>query len=130
MKGGDVDTTQPVDLKSLEDERCRAMTSADLAALDRLLSDDLIWTHSSAKVDSKKRLLAKIESGESQYLSMRREDEKYVVSADAAVASGVVIQEVRLGGVERSLRSRYTNVWFREGDVWRVVAWQSTAVPA
>jgi ketosteroid isomerase-like protein len=125
-----MNTTQPIDLKSLEDERCRAMTSADLAALDRLFSDDLIWTHSSGKVDSKKRLLAKIESGESQYLSMRRDDEKYVVSASAAIASGVVNMQVRLGGEERSLRSRYTNVWFREGDVWRVVAWQSTAVPA
>jgi hypothetical protein len=125
-----VDTIQPIDLKSLEDERCRAMTGGDLAALDRLLSEDLIWTHSSGKVDSKKQLLAKIESGESQYLSMRREDEKCVISAGAAVASGMVSMEVRLGGVERSLRSRYTNVWFREGDVWRVVAWQSTAVPA
>jgi len=121
---------QPIDLKSLEDERCRAMTSVDIAALDRLLDDDLIWTHSSGQVDGKKRLLAKIESGESQYLSMRREDEKYVISDDAAVASGSVSMEVRLGGVERSLRSRYTNVWFREGDVWRVVAWQSTAIPA
>jgi ketosteroid isomerase-like protein len=125
-----MNTIQPIDLKSLEDERCGAMTSADIAALDRLFSDDLIWTHSSGKVDGKKRLLAKIESGESQYLSMRREDEKYVISADAAVASGSVSMEVRLGGVERSLRSRYTNVWFREGDVWRVVAWQSTAAPA
>ncbi|MFL9934871.1 nuclear transport factor 2 family protein [Paraburkholderia sp. RL18-103-BIB-C] len=123
-------TMQRIDLKSLEDERCRAMTSADLAALDRVLSDDLIWTHSSGKVDSKKELLAKIESGESQYLSMLREDERYVISDDAAVASGVVIQVVRLGGEVRSLRSRYTNVWFREGDDWRVVAWQSTAAPA
>src|SRR5258708_15787859 len=125
-----MNTIQPVDLKSLEDERCRAMTSADMAALDRLFSDKLIWTHSSAHVDTKHGLLAKIESGATQYLSMRREDEKYVISADAAIASGVVTQEVRLGGVERSLRGRYTNVWFREGDVWRVVAWQSTAVPA
>jgi hypothetical protein len=61
---------------------------------------------------------------------MRREDEKYVISADAAVASGIVAQEVRLGGVERSLRARYTNVWFREGDAWRFVTWQSTALSA
>jgi hypothetical protein len=104
------------------------MTSADIAALDRLFSDKLIWTHSFAHVDSKQSLLAKIESGATQYLSMRREDEKYVISADAAVASGIVVQEVRLGGAERSLRSRYTNVWFREGDAWRFVAWQSTSV--
>jgi Domain of unknown function (DUF4440) len=125
-----MNTIQTVDLKSLEDERCRAMTNADVAALDRLVSDKLIWTHSSGHVDSKQALLAKIESGASQYLSICREDEKYVISAAAAVASGIVVQEVRLGGVERSLRSRYTNVWFREGDAWRVVAWQSTAVSA
>src|ERR1700730_16496944 len=125
-----MNTIQTVDLKSLEDERCRAMTNADVAALDRLVSDKLIWTHSSGHVDSKQALLAKIESGASQYLSICREDEKYVISAAAAVASGIVVQEARLGGVERSLRSRYTNVWFREGDAWRVVAWQSTAVSA
>jgi hypothetical protein len=123
-------TMQPSDLKGLEDARCSAMTSADMAALDRLFSDKLIWTHSSAHVDNKQELLAKIESGATQYLSIRREDEKYVISGDAAVASGIVIQEVRLGGVERSLRSRYTNVWFREGSSWRFVAWQSTTAPA
>ena len=122
-----MNTIQAIDLKSLEDERCRAMTSADMAALDRLMSDKLIWTHSSGHVDNKQALLAKIESGATQYLTMRREDEKFVISADAAVASGIVSQEVRLGGVEHSLRSRYTNVWFREGDAWRFVAWQSTA---
>jgi hypothetical protein len=125
-----VNTIQTVDLKSLEDERCRAMTNVDMATLDRLFSDKLIWTHSSGHVDSKQALLAKIESGASQYLSIRREDEKYVISVDAAVASGIVSQEVRVGAIERSLRNRYTNVWFREGDAWRVVAWQSTAVSA
>jgi hypothetical protein len=130
MMESDMSTIQTVDLKSLEDERCRAMTSADMAALDRLFSDKLIWTHSSAHVDSKQALLAKIESGATQYLSIRREDERYVISANAAVASGVVIQEVRLGGVERSLRSRYTNVWFLEDDAWRFVAWQATVVSA
>jgi hypothetical protein len=59
-------TIQPVDLKNLEDERCRAMTGADMAALDRLFSDKLIWTHSSGHVDSKQALLAKIESGATQ----------------------------------------------------------------
>lgn len=125
-----MNTVQTVDLKSLEDDRCRAMTNADMAALDHLLSDKLIWTHSSGHVDSKRTLLAKFESGASQYLSIRREDEKYVISPHTAVASGIARLEVRFNGVERSLRSRYTNVWPREGDAWRVVAWQSTPVSA
>ncbi|WP_167670753.1 nuclear transport factor 2 family protein [Allopusillimonas ginsengisoli] len=117
---------QPANLKALEDERCRAMIRADMAVLDRLFSDKLVWTHSSGHVDSKQELLARIEGGTSQYLCICREDEKYVISADAAVASGIVNQQVRLGGIEHSLQSRYTNVWIREGAVWRVVAWQST----
>lgn len=125
-----MNTMQESELKSLEDQRCVAMTRSDIAALSRLLSDRLIWTHSSGKVDSKQDLLAKIESGASQYLSMLREGEKYLLSENSAVATGVVRMQVRLGGVEKAMRSRYTNVWFREeDDVWRVVSWQSTAAP-
>src|SRR3546814_12663250 len=95
-----MNTIQPIDLENLENERCRAMISADMTALDRLFSDKLIWSHSSGHVDNKQEFLAKIEGGASQYLSISREDEKYVISADAAIASGLVSQEVRLNGVE------------------------------
>src|SRR3546814_18673523 len=110
-----MNTIQPIDLENLENERCRAMISADMTALDRLFSDKLIWSHSSGHVDNKQEFLAKIEGGASQYLSISREDEKYVISAAAAIASGIVSQEVRLNGVERSLRSRYTA---RKSGVW------------
>jgi ketosteroid isomerase-like protein len=45
------DTTATI--AALEDRRFAAMCARDWATLDELLSDDLSYTHSSARVDSK-----------------------------------------------------------------------------
>ena len=39
------------EIKALEDKRYRAMIAGDVAVLDDLCSDDLIYTHSKADYD-------------------------------------------------------------------------------
>jgi hypothetical protein len=104
------------------------MIRADIEALTSLFSDRLVWTHSSASKDNKAALLAKIASGKTQYVTMKRSDEHYIASDASFVATGVVEMDVKLDGAPRQMRSRYLNVWFNEGDAWRVVAWQSTPI--
>jgi len=46
------------DIAAIEDRLEAAMTAADPKALGELFGDDLVWTHSSARVDSKKSFIA------------------------------------------------------------------------
>ena len=47
----------------LDKQRMDAMAKKDLAALNMLISDDLVYTHSSARLDTKKSLIGNMESG-------------------------------------------------------------------
>ena len=46
------------EIKALGDRRYRAMLAGDVAVLDELCSDDLIYTHSKADYDDKRSYLS------------------------------------------------------------------------
>src|SRR5262245_52458015 len=50
-------------VKKLEIERFQAQEKNDFAALERLLADDLVYTHSSAAVDTKAGYIDALKSG-------------------------------------------------------------------
>ncbi len=118
------------ELLGLEARRCDAMVAADVGALDQLLSNDLTWTHSSARQDTKASFLAGLQAGGTRYLEIKRSDEQVRLHGDAAVVTGIAHMRASINGEERQLRNRYTNVWTRSDEGWRMVAWQSTAVPS
>ncbi len=114
------------EIKRLEDERFRAMVGADEAALKRLLSDQLVYTHSNASVDSKASLIESILSRR-PYQKVERPVEDIRLFGDSAVVSGQA--RIELGGPSpRVLNARYTDVWVKGKDGWQMVAWQSTPI--
>ena len=117
-------------LKQLEDSRCQAMIAADVDSLDRLLSEDLIWTHGSGSVDDKKALLNRIAEKSTVYLTVERMEEKYLFTKNTSLATGIAEMNVTLNGEVRKLRNRYLDVWFLTNGAWRLVAWQSTPLPS
>ena len=48
----------------LDRQRMAAMAGKDVATLNRIIADDLIYTHSSARIDTKKTLIGAMESGQ------------------------------------------------------------------
>ena len=120
---------QSTELLNLEDRRCDAMKAADFDALEKLLSDQLTWTHASARHDTKASFMAMLRSGETRYLEIKRSEEHVHMHGGFAVLTGVADMRARIHGEERQLSNRYTNVWAKTGDHWQMVAWQSTAVP-
>jgi uncharacterized protein (TIGR02246 family) len=117
------------ELSSLEDRRCAALIQGDVASLAELLSEDLLWTHSSAHQDTKSSFLAALGEGAARYLKIDRSEEKIRVRDDVAVITGVADMRAVVKGEEMVLRNRYLNVWTREAGRWRMSAWQSTAAP-
>ena len=117
------------DVQELDAERFAAMVKGDAAALDGLLADDLVYTHSSGKVDSKASFLDDIKGGQLHYKVIRPEDPKLTVYGDTAVTTGLAAFEVNNHGQELNMKLRYTDVWVKRGGKWQMVAWQSTRLP-
>jgi hypothetical protein len=117
------------EVSKLEDRRCSAMTSNDLATLESLLADTLIYTHSSAVVDDKAAYIDSIRSGRVRYSKIERFDTRSFLYGDTVITVGRARIDVQVSGVEKNLHMRYSNAWIKTPKGWQFVLWQSTPIP-
>jgi len=116
-------------IRQLEDRRFRAMVEADAAALEELLADSMIYTHSSATTDGKASYIAGVRSKKWQYRKIERPVEDIQVHGDCVVVTGQVRIDILVDGKPKIMNSRYTDVWVKGAKGWQMVAWQSTPMP-
>jgi ketosteroid isomerase-like protein len=110
----------------LDRQRMIAMAQKDVAALNRIIADDLIYTHSSARLDTKKTLIGAMESGATVYTSVVPSEVVAQDLGDAVVLTGVAAISVNTGGTPNSFRVRFVDVYANRGGQWQMVTWQST----
>jgi len=113
----------------LDKKRMSAMAQKDIATLNELISDDLIYTHSSARLDTKKSLIGNMESGSTVYTSVVPSDVKAQDLGDTVVLTGTCRIGVNSGGRANSFGVRFTDVYAKKGGRWQMVTWQSTRLP-
>jgi ketosteroid isomerase-like protein len=117
-------------IDDLEDRRYTAMAAADLDTLDELLSDDVIYTHSDASVDSKASYLNLLRTGTLRYDSVEHTTEAVVTRPGVAIVLGTMSGSIHMHGAAKTLNSRVAAVWVAEDGRWRLVAFQPTVIPA
>lgn len=119
-------------LGQLQGQRHQAMVAADVDALDALLDEALIYTHSDASRDSKASYLEKVRRGVFCYDEVTSsEDEVVVLNADAACVIGRMHLAGRLAGMTKRFDNRYLAVWVRRNEGrWRLAAFQPTPMVA
>jgi ketosteroid isomerase-like protein len=113
----------------LDRTRMNAMAQKDIATLNALISDDLVYTHSTARVDTKKSLIEAMESGRTVYTGVEPSDVKAQDLGNAVVLTGSARIHVMSNGRPNSFGVRFTDVYVNNGGQWQMVAWQSTRLP-
>ena len=113
----------------LDKKRMTAMAQKDIATLNTLLSSDLIYTHSSARLDTKQSLIGNMESGSTVYTAVEPSDVKAQDLGDAVVLTGSCRISVTSGGRPNRFGVRFTDVYANKGGQWQMVTWQSTRLP-
>ena len=113
----------------LDKKRMTAMAQKDIATLNSLLSDDLIYTHSTARLDTKQSLIGNMESGSTVYTAVEPSDVKAQDLGDAVVLTGSCRISVLSQGRPNSFSVRFTDVYANKGGRWQMVTWQSTRLP-
>jgi ketosteroid isomerase-like protein len=114
----------------LDRKRMQAMAAKDVATLDAVLADDLIYTHSSARLDTKQSLIGAMVSGTTVYAGVEPSDVKAQDLGDAVVLTGIAQIKVVSNGTPNAFGVRFTDVYARRNGGWQMVAWQSTRLPA
>ena len=113
----------------LDKKRMDAMAAKDVAFLNGVLADDLIYTHSSARLDTKASLVGNMESGSTVYRSVVPSDVKAQDLGEAVVLTGVARIKVHSGGKPMDFGVRFTDVYAKRNGTWQMVVWQSTKLP-
>ena len=110
----------------LDRKRMLAMAEKDIATLNAVLADDLVYTHSSARLDTKQSLIGNMESGSTVYNAVEPSDVKAQDLGSAVVLTGIARIRVTSGGKPNSFAVRFTDVYANMGGNWQMVTWQST----
>jgi len=117
------------DVLRADDRRFEAMRKQDWGALDASLADDLVYVHSTARVESKTEHVGNLKSGKPNYRGIAPRDRKARVVGGVGIVNGVSEMHVENAGKEQRFTVRYLAVYAKSGDGWRMTAWQSTKVP-
>lgn len=114
-----------------EKDRFAAMVKGDRAALERLLADDLTYTHSSALFETKEQFIKSVTGGTIDYVSIvpSEADWKVRVNGNTAIVNGVAAVNVIDTGKDLKIKIRYTSVHANRGGQWQMQAWQATRFP-
>jgi len=114
----------------LDARRMQAMVAKDVATLEALIADDLVYTHSSARLDTKKTLIDNMLSGATVYAACDPSEVTAQDLGDTVVLTGIAAIKVVVSGTPNAFRVRFTDVYARRGGRWQMVTWQSTRLPA
>ena len=114
---------------ALDAQRMTAMSQGDIGTLNALISDDLIYTHSSARLDTKQSLIENMQTGKTVYTAVVPSDVRAQDCGDAVVLTGVARISVKSGDNAMNFGVRFTDVWVNKGGNWQMVTWQSTRLP-
>ena len=114
---------------AIDAQRMTAMSQGDVGTLNALIADELVYTHSSARLDTKQSLIENMQSGKTRYTAVVPSDVKAQDYGDTVVLTGVARISVNSGGNAMNFGVRFTDVWANKGGNWQMVAWQSTKTP-
>jgi ketosteroid isomerase-like protein len=114
----------------LDRKRMHAMAAKDVATLEKVLADDLVYTHSSARLDTKKSLIGAMVSGSTVYTGVEPSDVKAQDLGDTVVLTGIARIKVVSNGTANAFGVRFTDVYAKRGADWQMVTWQSTRLPS
>jgi len=113
----------------LDRERMAASVAKNFDRLNQLIADDLIYTHSTARMDTKASLIGNMQSGSTVYTGMAPSEMVAQDLGDAVSLTGVCAISVMSGGKPNSFKVRFTDVWAKRPGGWQMVTWQSTKLP-
>lgn len=113
---------------NVEQSRDKALQERDVAVLDRIYSDQLVFVNTRGQKFTKAQRLADLGAGKVEYFSYNQEGFSYHVYGDTVVMTGRTSSVVKFQGRVNKIPRLFTNVYVKTGGQWRLVAHQATPI--
>ena len=113
---------------ALDKQWSDSIVKGDTAALEKLLSDDLVYAHSTGIVDTKTSYIAKIKERRQVYKSFEQHKPTVNIYKDSAVTfSYVRVTGTNQAGVFDD-KVMLIHFWVKQNNTWRLAAHQTTKI--
>jgi len=116
------------EIRDLEAQRFQAMEKGDVETLDRIISDDLIYTHANGLRQSKFDVIGVLGSSDMKYESITPYDVRVRIYNDTAIVAGRAAIRIKAHGERESFEICYLDVYVKQEGRWQMVAWQSSRI--
>jgi ketosteroid isomerase-like protein len=98
----------------------------DFAALEKVMSDDLYYSHSNGLVDTKRSYIDNLKSGKARYTQVEYDDIKVtLLSKDIAIAAIRARVTTINNGQPNPMKMALLHVFQKKGGQWQLRAHQS-----
>jgi ketosteroid isomerase-like protein len=119
-------------IRSLEEQERLAVLNEDVAALERLWSEQFIVNNPQNEISADRNVvLDRVRRGLIRYSKFERTIEAIRFEADLAIVMGSEIVVPKDGAASaQPVRRRFTNIWRKTDTGWRAIARHANVVPA
>ena len=106
----------------------KAMIDPDKNVLDKLLSDDLSYGHSSGQIQSKAELIESLTGGKSHFVTIELSEQTLKVVDKTAIVRHHFFATTNDGGKTAEVRLAVLLVWVKQKGDWKLLARQAVKI--
>jgi len=119
--------TSEADVAAAVNQLMKGITDADENILKSITADELVYGHSSGKVQNKSEFIAEIVSGQPfRYMNIALSDQTIQMSGDAAVVRHIFTADTKSpDGTPGNLKLGIMQIWQLQNGKWKLLARQA-----
>jgi ketosteroid isomerase-like protein len=106
----------------VDEERNQALQKGDVATLDRIYTDDLVYSNATGVILTKAQHLADLKSRGLNFRSFKHEDVQVTVHGDTGFLTGISKSVVEFHGSVSGGSRRFLNVFVKRDGQWKLAA--------
>jgi ketosteroid isomerase-like protein len=118
------------EILKVDEERNQALQKSDIATLDRIYSDDLVYANTNGILLTKAQHLADLQKRALNFKSFKHDNIQVTVHGDTGVLTGISTSEVNYQGSMDAHPRRFINIFAKKDGHWLCVAHFETAISA
>lgn len=111
-----------------EDARNQALPKGDVAALEKIYADDLVYTNATGALLTKTQHLSDLKARTLNFKSFKHDDVQATVHGNTGIVTGISTSAVDYKGTVSSSPRRFVNVYAKQDGRWLCVAHMETPV--
>ena len=116
------------EVMAAHEKRRIATLNGNASEVDSMMTEDLTFTHANAVVENKGQFVEALKTRRLQYKELTDEESTVRVHENTGVVSGTCQILVDASGTLIDIRVRFTELWVKEQETWKMMLWHATDV--